>query len=155
MNDGLNPVMEEVFGSNQLARGGEDKNIPTGDHEIISAIDFKNKKQKGGLGLPNISVKADSLLMKQLCRMLGLEEDSYHLVGYWMGSFLQDTGHRTRSKLSPIVRSRSSLPHHVQEVPSTPVYVGHLLGVGSKGEDQERQPEGIGSDNGIYRMFML
>ena len=32
--------------------------------------------------------------MKQLCsRMLGLpEEDSYHLVGYWMGSFLQDTG---------------------------------------------------------------
>ena len=32
--------------------------------------------------------------MKQLCsRMLGLpEEDSYHLEGYWMGSFLQDTG---------------------------------------------------------------
>ena len=46
-----------------------------------------------GLGLPNLSVKADALLMKQLRRMLSLpNEDTYRLVGYWLGSFLQDTG---------------------------------------------------------------
>ena len=49
--------------------------------------------EKGGLGLPNLSVKADAFLMKQLCSMLSLpNENSYRLVGYWLGSFLQDTG---------------------------------------------------------------
>jgi hypothetical protein len=38
--------------------------------------------------LPNLSVKADSLLMKQLCRILTLpNEDSFRMVGYWLGSF--------------------------------------------------------------------
>ena len=45
------------------------------------------------MGLPNIAIKADTLLMKQLCRMLTLpNEDSFRMVGYWLGSFLQDTG---------------------------------------------------------------
>ena len=43
--------------------------------------------------MPNLSVKADSLLMKQFCRILSLpNEDSFRMVGYWLGSFLQDTG---------------------------------------------------------------
>ena len=46
MNDRLNPVMEEVTGSNQLAMGLKEKNILSGAHDIISAIDFINEKKK-------------------------------------------------------------------------------------------------------------
>mgnify|MGYP001395921831 CR=1 FL=1 len=49
--------------------------------------------EQGGLGLPNIAVKADSLLLKQMCRMMDLpDEESFHLMGYWLGGFLRDTG---------------------------------------------------------------
>ena len=43
--------------------------------------------------MPNIAVRADSLLLKQMCRMLNLPgEESFHLLGYWLGGFLRDTG---------------------------------------------------------------
>ena len=59
----------------------------------INVSELENTPENGGLGLPNISVKADSLLMKQMCRMLSLpNEDSFHMVGYWLGGFLHDTG---------------------------------------------------------------
>ena len=49
--------------------------------------------EDGGLGLTNVAVKADSLLVKQMCRMLIMpDEDSYRLMGYWMGNFLSETG---------------------------------------------------------------
>ena len=64
-----------------------------GRHERLKLGELENMSENGGLGLPNLSVKADALLMKQLCRMLSLpNEDTYRLVGYWLGSFLQDTG---------------------------------------------------------------
>ena len=34
-------------------------------------------------------VEADSLFIKQMCRMLALsDEKSFHLLGYWLGGFL-------------------------------------------------------------------
>ena len=64
-----------------------------GRHERLKLCELENNCEKGGLGLPNLSVKADSLLMKQFCRILSLpNEDSFRMVGYWLGSFLQDTG---------------------------------------------------------------
>ena len=43
--------------------------------------------------MPNIAVKADALLLKQMCRMMNLPgEKSFHLLGYWLGEFLRDTG---------------------------------------------------------------
>ena len=56
-------------------------------------IKLQNSYEQGGLGLPNIAVKADALLLKQMCRMFNLpSEKSFHLMGYWLGGFLRDTG---------------------------------------------------------------
>ena len=69
------------------------KFIFRGRHEKMKLSELENSCEKGGLGLPNLSVKANSLLMKQLCRMLTLpNEESYRMLGYWLGSFLKDTG---------------------------------------------------------------
>ena len=46
LNDRLNPVMEEVVESSQMATGEKEKNILTGAYDIISAIDFVNKNKK-------------------------------------------------------------------------------------------------------------
>ena len=94
------------------------KFIFRGRHGRLKLDELENSCEKGGLGLPNISVKSDSLLMKQLCRMLGLpEEDSFHFVGYWMGSFLQDTGLGTNftqlAEVGPVSHTMSKrIPLH-------------------------------------------
>ena len=83
--------------------------------------------------------------MKHLCsRMLGLpEEDIYHLVGYWMGSFLQDTGHGASfpqlaggGPVSHIMSKRFPLHQYLLDT---------FLESVARGGDQERQPDG--SDN--------
>ena len=43
-----------------------------GRHERLKLAELENNTEQGGLGLPNIAVKADSLLLKQMCRMLNL-----------------------------------------------------------------------------------
>ena len=64
-----------------------------GRHERLKLSELENTCENGGLGLPNLSVKADSLLIKQMCRMMNLpNEKSFHLMGYWLGWFLRDTG---------------------------------------------------------------
>ena len=64
-----------------------------GRQERLKLSEMENTCDNGGLGLPNLSVKADSLMMKQLCRMMTMEnEDSFRMVGYWLGGFIQDTG---------------------------------------------------------------
>ena len=69
------------------------KFIFRGRHERLKVDELENSCEQGGLGLPNIAVKADSLLLKQMCRMLTLPaEKSFHLLGYWLGGFLRDTG---------------------------------------------------------------
>ena len=69
------------------------KFIFRGRHERLRLDELENSYENGGLGLPNIAVKADSLLLKQMCRMLTLAgEGSFHLLGYWLGGFLRDTG---------------------------------------------------------------
>ena len=69
------------------------KFIFRGRHERLKLDELENSCEQGGLGLPNIAVKADSLLLKQMCRMLTLPgEESFHLLGYWLGGFLRDTG---------------------------------------------------------------
>ena len=50
------------------------KFIFRGRHERLKLEELENSCENGGLALLNISVKADSLLMKQLCRMLGLPD---------------------------------------------------------------------------------
>jgi hypothetical protein len=72
---------------------GLSKFIFRGRHERLKLSELENSCEEGGLGLPNIGVRADSLLIKQLCRVLTLpREDSFRLVGYWLGGFLEDTG---------------------------------------------------------------
>ena len=69
------------------------KFIFKGRHERLKLSDLENTPEKGGFGLPNIGVKADCLLLKQMCRMLALPgENSFNFLGYWLGSFLSDTG---------------------------------------------------------------
>jgi hypothetical protein len=41
-----------------------------GRHERLSLSELENTCEKGGLGLPNILVKADALLIRQMCRIL-------------------------------------------------------------------------------------
>ena len=50
------------------------KFIFRGWHERLKLCELENTCEKGGLGLPNISVRADALLMKQLCRILELPD---------------------------------------------------------------------------------
>ena len=69
------------------------KFIFRGRHERLQLDELQNSYENGGLGLPNISVKADSLLVKQMCRMMNLtDEKSFRLLGYWLGGFLRETG---------------------------------------------------------------
>ena len=61
------------------------KFIFRGRHERLSLLELENDCEHGGLGLPNISAKADSLLLKQTLRMLSLpKEDSFRHLGYWL-----------------------------------------------------------------------
>ena len=64
-----------------------------GRHERLSLSELENTCENGGLGLPNIAVKADALLIRQMCRILNQpEEGSFRLLGYWLGGELRDTG---------------------------------------------------------------
>ena len=64
-----------------------------GRHERLSLSELENDCEKGGLGLPNISVKADALLIRQMCRIINQpEEGSFRMLGYWLGGELRDTG---------------------------------------------------------------
>ena len=95
--------------------------------------ELENMSEKGGLGLPNLSVKADAFLMKRLCSMLSLpNENSYRLVGYWLGSFLQDTG---LGEDFPRLAEVGPLAFNVQNLPSPPGHVGHFPGVRGQGRD--------------------
>ena len=70
------------------------KFIFRGRHERLQLDELQNSYENGGLGLPNIAVKADSLMLKQMCRMVNLsDEKSFRLLGYWLGGFLRDTGY--------------------------------------------------------------
>ena len=65
-----------------------------GRHERLQLDELENNCENGGLGLPNIAVKADALMLKQMCRMLNQpDEGSFRLLGYWMGGFLRETGY--------------------------------------------------------------
>ena len=59
---------------------------------VLVAVQLKNDCRKGGLSLLNNLVRADSLLMKQFCRMLSLPGEDGYMAGYWVGSFLEETG---------------------------------------------------------------
>ena len=59
--------MEEVTGSNQLATGLKEKNILSGANDIISAIDFINKKKKPAyLGSYDMVIAYDRAMMRFL-----------------------------------------------------------------------------------------
>ena len=69
------------------------KFIFRGRHERLRLDELENSSEDGGLGLPNITVKADALLLRQMCRMLNHpDEVSFRLLGYWLGEFLRNTG---------------------------------------------------------------
>ena len=59
-----------------------------GRHEKLKLSELENADQDG-LGLPNIGVKSDCLLLRMLAL---LQENSFRLVGYWLRSFLRETG---------------------------------------------------------------
>ena len=63
-----------------------------GRHERLSLSVLENTNKQGGLGLPNIAVKADCLLLKQMTRiMIKPDETSYRHLGYWLGAHLVNT----------------------------------------------------------------
>ena len=47
------------------------KFIFKGRHEKLRLSELENSPSQGGLGLPNIGVKSDCLLLKQMCRITG------------------------------------------------------------------------------------
>ena len=68
------------------------KFIFRGRHERLKLDELENSCEDGGLGLPDIAVKADALLLKQMCRMFNKpDEVSFRLLGYWLGEFLRET----------------------------------------------------------------
>jgi hypothetical protein len=70
------------------------KFIFRGRHERLRLDELENSSEDGGLGLPNITVKADALLLRQMCRMLNQSDEvSFRLLGYWLGEFLRNTGY--------------------------------------------------------------
>ena len=70
------------------------KFIFRGRHERLKLGKIENSTEQGGLGLPNIAVKADSLLLEQMCRIKSLPAGhiNFRFVGYWLGGALRDTG---------------------------------------------------------------
>ena len=65
-----------------------------GRHERLMLDELENSSEDGGLGLPDIAVKADALLLKQMCRMLNHpDEKSFCLLGYWLGESVRETGY--------------------------------------------------------------
>ena len=89
-----------------------------GRHERVKLSEIENSPDQGGLGLPNIGVKSDCLLLKQMCRILSLpNEKSFHLLGYWLGGFLRETNWGVNfpqlSDLGPVSRTLSrNFPIH-------------------------------------------
>jgi hypothetical protein len=75
-----------------LNRRGNRRNFAEADRLPILARGRSIKNSVSGL--PNIAVKVDSLLLKQMCRMISLPagDNSFRLVGYWLGGALRDTG---------------------------------------------------------------
>ncbi len=60
-----------------------------GKLEKISLIELCNDKSEGGLGLVEIRSKADSLMLKQTCRILSATgSKGWYLSRYWMGLYL-------------------------------------------------------------------
>ena len=59
-----------------------------GRHEKLKLSELENADQDG-LGLPNIGVKSDCLLLRMLAL---LQQNSFCLLGYWLRSFLRETG---------------------------------------------------------------
>ena len=59
-----------------------------GRHEKLKLSELENADQ-GGLGLPNIGVKSDCLLLRMLAL---LQENCFRLPGYWLRSFRRETG---------------------------------------------------------------
>ena len=94
------------------------KFIFRGRHERLQLDELENSYEDGGLGLTNIAVKADALLLKQMCRILNQpEEDSFRLLGYWLGEFVRDTGYDDNfpelAELGPVSHTMSrSFPLH-------------------------------------------
>jgi hypothetical protein len=61
-----------------------------GKPERLKLEELYNSPSSGGLGLPDVRTKADSLFVKQLTRMLlRQEEGAYHHLSYWLGHHLQ------------------------------------------------------------------
>ena len=59
--------------------------------ERLQIDEIKNSCSSGGLGLPCVSSKADSLFLKQTCRLLmNPETNQYRHLKYWMGLHLRD-----------------------------------------------------------------
>ena len=51
------------------------KFIFRGRHERLRLDELENSCEDGGLGLPNIAVKADALLLKQMSKMLNQPDE--------------------------------------------------------------------------------
>ena len=59
--------------------------------ERLQIDEVKNSLSSGGLGLPCVSSKSDSLFLKQTCRLLlNSESLQYSHVKYWLGLHLRD-----------------------------------------------------------------
>ena len=58
------------------------KFIFRGRYERLKLGEIENNTEQGGLGLPNIAVKADSLLIKQMCRMIFMLPFGWILAGW-------------------------------------------------------------------------
>ena len=98
--------------------------------------ELENPPEQGGLGLPNIGVKSDCLLLKQMCRILTLpNENSFHWLGYWLGSFLRDTGWGENfpelAEIGPVSRKMSN------KFPMHQYMLDHFLEAVGRGEIKE------------------
>ena len=63
-----------------------------GRPERLKLSELENSAEDGGLGLVCVATKAESLLLRQSLRVLSRpEETCSRNLGFWLGSFLQET----------------------------------------------------------------
>ena len=105
----------------------------SGKPERLGLQELYNKPAKGGLGLLDVRKKADSLLLKQLTRMLLKDQQgAYRHLSYWLGAHFH--------QYLPALTARSAVLHTVP--PPYHKYALDLLrdGYGQEWKVEERDP---------------
>ena len=55
----------------------------------LTLAELSHPEKEGGLGLKHIQSKADSLFLRQTCRMMNWKKSGYCHISYWLGNAME------------------------------------------------------------------